>query len=203
MLKSKARNSEDAISYLKSKNFIEIFKQNTRKKDFKKIEQFLEAIHDFSDIPMIFDHPNYIAGYEKCVRELQIDNQNTNDPDVNSLFMRMRLLFDCITELQTENITDSLAKRKILFSFELESFPEEKQEEILLYASEKLSKSLDKINHDLDKAAWFAELEHIRWNAYMRTNGFLCAAKTDKINKLHFDLVSTELLTLQDRIKDI
>ena len=55
----------------------------------------------------------------------------------------------------------------------------------------------------LTLADYAARIEHVRWNAYMRTEGYCPAARTDKSRKEHCDLVNTDRLTFADRIKDI
>ncbi|MBQ8408174.1 MAG: hypothetical protein IJY39_04855 [Clostridia bacterium] len=48
-----------------------------------------------------------------------------------------------------------------------------------------------------------AEIEHIRWNAYMRTEGWIFCESPDRKNKMHSDLVSVEQLPDSKIINDI
>ena len=54
-----------------------------------------------------------------------------------------------------------------------------------------------------DLARYAACVEHIRWLAYMRTEGYRPAELTDKGRLAHCDLVAVDDLTFADRIKDI
>ena len=47
-----------------------------------------------------------------------------------------------------------------------------------------------------------SEIEHIRWNAYMRSEGFVYNRKCTRF-KMHDKLVSLDELTREDRLKDI
>ena len=48
-----------------------------------------------------------------------------------------------------------------------------------------------------------AKLEHVRWNAYMCSEGFIYHTKKDTAHKMHYDIVPCESLTIEDAIKDI
>jgi hypothetical protein len=48
-----------------------------------------------------------------------------------------------------------------------------------------------------------AEIEHIRWNAYMLTEGFVFNKKKNKLYKMHFDLVTVDKLSNKDYLNDI
>ena len=52
------------------------------------------------------------------------------------------------------------------------------------------------------------DLEHKRWNAYMRSEGFVYSGSTDKktrndLGKMHNDLVPSSNLSEKEKIKDL
>ena len=49
---------------------------------------------------------------------------------------------------------------------------------------------------------FFRELEHKRWNAYVRSDGFVYAPIRDKLAKTHNLLVPFDKLTYEEQIKD-
>ena len=48
-----------------------------------------------------------------------------------------------------------------------------------------------------------AIIEHIRWNAYMRSEGFVYAKKKNVPFKAHYNLVNLSALSISDKVKDI
>lgn len=48
-----------------------------------------------------------------------------------------------------------------------------------------------------------AEIEHVRWNAYMLTEGFVFNQTKDRPFKMHNNIVKVEALTYEDYLKDI
>ena len=54
-----------------------------------------------------------------------------------------------------------------------------------------------------DELKRFAEMEHVRWNAYMYTEGFVYNKNTDRSFKMHGNLVDVEDLSVEDMLKDI
>ena len=151
-----------------------------------------------SDIARIFSGQNDIEKYKEYLKNIPFDDENARES-----LKYLRKIFDCMIEIQSENIKDPKEKHKVALSFEWEALPENIQFDVLDYLYTKLGISPNESNLYFTKARWFADLEHIRWNAYMRTEGFRLSAKTDKTNKLHFDLVPSNLLTFADCIKDI
>jgi len=149
-------------------------------------------------LPMYLDRENYVAGYGECLSELRFD-----DPSAKETVKLLRNVLNCIIDMQTEGIEDEARKREIIHSFEFDALTEQQQSETIGYVCDKLGLSPDEIKLYFARARWFANLEHIRWNAYMRTEGFCRSIKTDRANKLHYDLVPSNLLTFADCIKDI
>ena len=67
------------------------------------------------------------------------------------------------------------------------------------------NKALQEIENQTDEKeilARVSEIEHIRWNAYMRSEGFVYNRKCTRF-KMHDKLVSLDELTREDRLKDI
>ena len=58
--------------------------------------------------------------------------------------------------------------------------------------------------HDmtLEEKIQVGGLEHVRWNAYMRTEGFVKAEKRNDLAKQHHNLVPTAELSFDDLRKD-
>lgn len=54
-----------------------------------------------------------------------------------------------------------------------------------------------------DELRVVAEIEHVRWNAYMRTEGFVYNAEKKTPFKMHNLLVAVDKLSTEDRLKDI
>lgn len=46
-------------------------------------------------------------------------------------------------------------------------------------------------------------IEHVRWNAYMRSEGYAFGEKTDHFTKRHYDLRNVSAMTLHDLRKDV
>ena len=64
-------------------------------------------------------------------------------------------------------------------------------------------KSDDKKRSAENELIRFAEMEHVRWNAYMYTEGFIYNKQTDRGFKMHSNLVDVEALSFEDMEKDI
>ena len=52
-------------------------------------------------------------------------------------------------------------------------------------------------------ARTFADVEHVRWNAYMRTEGFHRFRYKDVDHKMHHNIVPVEELCFSDYVKDL
>ena len=182
--------------------YIRIAYQKYRNLECKERKTVLDRLQNKisqnnSDIVMLFSDQNVTEKYKECLKNIQFDE---NAKDIVKL---LRKILDCMIEIQSENIKDPNEKHKVALTFEWDALPENVQSDILNYIDEKLDISPEESMLYFKKARWFANLEHIRWNAYMRTEGFRLSAKTDKANKFHFDLVPSNYLTFADCIKDI
>ena len=148
------------------------------------------------ELPMLSDTEAYIEGYEALLDEVNRDTDKTK---------AMRAIYDCIISLKTKGKNEE-EKRRIVHSFEYSSQSEEMKRDIDKFVEEHIvcanEKTFD-MQEYFKKAKYFASIEHVRWNAYMRTEGFLRSGITDKKCKLHYDLVPVDMLTVADCIKDI
>ena len=65
-------------------------------------------------------------------------------------------------------------------------------------------KGADKAENELteEEASAIEVLEHKRWNAYMRSEGYVFAPKRNDLAKTHHNLVCFDDLSLEDKLKD-
>ena len=164
----------------------------------------LEALQDYMrekgiciDIPMLNDVTGCSHGYDTYIQDIGNDAQKRK---------ALRRIFDLIINVKTKKEKDETQKRNIIHSLEYASLSNEEKKLVCEYVKQQLQKSNEAtFNMDtyFEKGRCFAKVEHIRWNAYMRTEGFRCAIETNKKYKLHYDLVPVDQLTFADCIKDI
>ena len=158
------------------------------------VEDFLTTKGIDASIPMAADSVGYIEGYDEYVDNISYNEQKK----------ALKRIFDSIVKLKTKTIADEEMKRKIVHSFEYFALNDDEKKAVREYLSHHIENMNDAMFVEcLEYANCFAAVEHIRWNAYIRTEGFRCAIETNKKYKLHYDLVPSELLTIADCIKDI
>ena len=145
-------------------------------------------------LPMATDTKAYLAGYDTCIENLKSDGQKKV----------LRNLFDCIVKIKTDDITDIDEKFSADVRFEYDALTEEEKAEVRSYVCRHVKDmNEEQFYANFADVNCFACLEHIRWNAYMRTQGFRPAKKTNKRYNQHHNIVPVELLTFVDRINDI
>ncbi len=72
-----------------------------------------------------------------------------------------------------------------------------------LRCGEKVAASLSDVIYAYTVARTFATVEHVRWNAYMRTEGFVYNSNKDVNHKMHYNLVPVDGLCFSDYVKDL
>ncbi len=68
---------------------------------------------------------------------------------------------------------------------------------------ERCVESLSDVLRAFEVAHTFATVEHVRWNAYMRTEGFHYFAEKDLDHKMHNNIVPVDELCFSDYVKDL
>ena len=183
-----------------------------RKRVLDKLQSAMTKKNISATIPMLNDTVNYIDGYEASIQTFEdrdeAEQEKSNDEKNRKKHQKeaMRLIFDAIVTVKTEGIQDESKKRDIIRSLEFQALSDAEQASVREYVRCQLGKTDDQsftFDDYFKKGNQFAGIEHIRWNAYMRTEGFRRAIETRKEHKLHYDLVPIELLTFADCIKDI
>ncbi|MBR7161327.1 MAG: hypothetical protein IKD07_02840, partial [Clostridia bacterium] len=116
----------------------------------------------------------------------------------------LRKLYDSLIDVKTADVNDAVERARIAVSFEYENLNDPEKADVRRYVCQCITGMNDELfYHDLACIYCFAQIEHVRWNAYTRTQGFRSAAKKNNPRKLHYNLVPVHMLTLADRIKDI
>jgi hypothetical protein len=95
--------------------------------------------------------------------------------------------------------------RSIQLSYEYSCLTPDEQEIVKEYVKVRFPNAVPLLSFDqfLQIAECASLLEHIRWNAYMRTEGVCLSVKKAPEHKLHPLIVPVEQLTLEEKIKDI
>lgn len=107
--------------------------------------------------------------------------------------------------VETQYAKQPAGTDKIAFKlgFEFEALSEQEKQEVRSFIKAFNTYDLDEC---ITMSHSFAYIEHIRWNAYMRTEGYsFCTNYTSSLRKynLHGNLVPVDQLTFIERIKDI
>lgn len=175
-------------------------KVGERKKVLDILKDYMNKKDISLNIPMLSDANAYFEGYELYI-------QSFDSKDKKKV---MRMLFDAIVEIKTSEVQDETERRKLIHSLEYTQLSEESDQRLVC---EYVKQQMGQVDNDafnmnvyFDKGHQFAQVEHVRWNAYVRTEGFRRAGTPDKKYrkyKMHYDIVPVELLTFADRVKDI
>jgi len=167
-----------------------------RKQVLEKLKEYLAEKNIDEKIPMMSDTEEYIDGYESLLSKIN-DNKYVKKA--------LKAIFDMIVSLKTKDAKTEKEKRSIILSLEYSCLEANEKKQVIGYVKNNIDQGQAAIDFEefFRKAKCFADIEHIRWNAYMRTEGFNLSIKTDRKHKLHFDLVPVESLTFADCIKDI
>ena len=175
-------------------------KVGERKKVLDILKDYMKKKDISLNIPMLSDANAYFEGYELFI-------QSFDSKDKKKV---MRMLFDAIVEMMTSEVQDETERRKLIHSLEYDQLSEESDQ---LLVCEYVKQHMGQVDNDafnmnvyFDKGRQFAQIEHVRWNAYVRTEGFRRAGIPDKKYrkyKMHYDIVPVELLTFADCVKDI
>ena len=188
------------------KSCMDLFKKLSE--DAEKYMQYLDGLIKDGVCRSDFDPLKAFRSYDQEI-EMTGDNLKKIKKKI------MRKMFDLIVEIKAANITSAEEKHRLALSLEYGSLPDRQtknevgkyvKDKFVEYVKSKPGKSPDenfRIEDYFEKALWFAKIEHIRWNAYLRTEGFSLSLQTDRSNRLHYDLVPVELLTFADHVKDI
>lgn len=170
---------------------------DNRKKAIEYLNEYLENKQLSLNYPMETDLEGYCKGYDDYIRDIKSDKTKKK---------AMRQMFECIIRLKVKGIKDEEKKRRIIHDLEYKALSDMDKKAVEEYLKRQFG-ILENERMEMDiyfqKGKCFSEIEHIRWNAYMRTEGFRCAIETNKKNKLHYDLVPSDMLTFADSIKDI
>ena len=175
-------------------------KVEERKKVLDILKDYMNKKDISLNIPMLSDANSYFEGYELFI-------QNFDSKDKKKA---MRMLFDAIVEMKTSDVQNETERRELIHSLEYNQLSEASDQ---LLVCEYVKKQMGQVDNDIfnmnvyfEKGHQFAQVEHVRWNAYVRTEGFRRADTPDKKYrkyKMHYDIVPVELLTFADCIKDI
>lgn len=175
-------------------------KVEERKKVLDILKDYMSKDNISLNIPMLGDTNAYLEGYELFIQNFDSENKKKV----------MRMLFNAIIEMKTSDIQDEAERRQLIHSLEYDRLSKESDK---LLICEYVKQHMGQDDNDafnmkdyFDKGRQFAQIEHIRWNAYVRTEGFRRAGNPDKKYRkyqMHYDIVPVELLTFADCIKDI
>lgn len=175
-------------------------KPEERKKVLDVLECYMSENVISLNIPMFADKNTYIEGYESYIQSFE----NKDKKKV------MRKLFDVIVETKTSNVQNEAERRRLIHLLEYDSLSLEADKLLICeYIRSQIGKEDNDafyLNEYFGKARQFAQIEHVQWNAYVRTEGFRRtdnSGKKYRKYKMHYNLVPVELLTFADCIKDI
>ena len=175
-------------------------KVEERKKVLDILKDYMNKEGISLNIPMLNDVNAYFEGYELFI-------QSFDSKDKKKV---MRKLFDAIVEIKTSEVQDETERRILIHLLEYNQLSEESDQRLVCeYVKQQMGQADNdafNMNVYFDKGRQFAQIEHVRWNAYVRTEGFRRAGNPDKKHrkyKMHYDIVPVELLTFADCIKDI
>jgi hypothetical protein len=117
------------------------------------------------------------------------------------------LVKTCVVEMAIESKVQSSSSsptdvRSLMLQYEYDALTPKLQKDVATYVLEHKSdeRSFDEFRLCVKSVSY---LEHIRWNAYMRTEGVCLSVKKAPEHKLHPLIVPVEQLTLEEKIKDI
>jgi len=120
---------------------------------------------------------------------------------VNATVVRIRALSSPPLFLQ---IRPSTGKKSFLFEYNYRSSIakaiHKRLREKLNFKQELLNTPWEKLS--LEQKIEMGEVEHIRWNAYMRSEGYRYAPKRNDLAKVHYNLVPVSQLSNDDLRKD-
>ncbi len=196
-LSSKMKNFADCLYIKLAHLHYDKLTVQERKEVLADLQIHLKDKKIVAVVPMLADTSDYIEGYDAYIREIDSDPQKKK---------ALRRIFDSIIAIKTKDEEDEARKREIILSMEYSALSDSDKAKVVEYVKQHINKINDgprNMYEYFDYANCFAHIEHIRWNAYMRTEGFRCAIETNKKFKLHYDLVPVDLLTFADCIKDI
>jgi hypothetical protein len=190
-------------------------KQDKAEKVAATVKQVKKLIHEADcvwTVPMLRDQENYMNGYEAAlVFDKPLKSKSKREENEKKLALKLQAnglvaIYNSIVEWKTNGIDDAMTLHELRLQLEAYPSDDDKKQKIDQYILENLYDSNDAahtIAEYFNMGKFFAYIEHIRWNAYMRTEGFRLAAETKRENKLHFDLVPVQYLTFGDCVKDI
>lgn len=115
----------------------------------------------------------------------------------------IRKMFRHIVETQYAKQPTNTYKPTFKLGFELESLSDREKQDVRSFIA---ACGINDLDECITMSRSFAYIEHIRWNAYMRTEGYsFCNNFTPDLKKykLHGNLVPVDELTFDERIKDI
>lgn len=166
-----------------------------------RLQRWALTKNDVPPIPMLKDREEYLAGYREYLEAPSVSDKEKWEKWPNRIFTM-------IVEKRASAASTERARRAAIYSLEYEALSPEERAEVADYVRRRLGEEGDAealMKRYIGYARAFAMIEHVRWNAYMRTEGFQRAQDRDmpRKYKLHYDLVPISMLTVADCIKDI
>jgi hypothetical protein len=136
------------------------------------------------------------------------DTDNLLNAKAGAEMDRFKTLFEVIEKIKTDGVASADAKHDAKCSLEYAALEKDDKIEVCKYVAKFLgcqnaAEAKEALECYFSIAQCFADVEHIRWNAYIRSEGHRCAPERKKEFKMHFDLVNVDKLTFADMIKDI
>ena len=113
----------------------------------------------------------------------------------------MRKLYDAIIRFETADARSAEERAEIIKRYEYAALTPANREKVNAFVKQHCP-NVD-IERCFENIETFALLEHTRWNAYMRSEGFRTSVSKDTDNKLHWSILPLEDISVAERVKDI
>ncbi|MBE6661196.1 MAG: DUF4381 domain-containing protein [Ruminococcaceae bacterium] len=177
--------------------------EKLRKIDDKRKRKKLTRKERKKEPPLGLSLVGKLASEEKYL-ELLDKYEKQHDDDKEAL----ALVKTCIVEFAIEAASQSSEPdkpdaRSIELQYEYDMLTRDQKADVAAYVDAHVSNGSMHFNKFMLCVKSFSYLEHIRWNAYIRTEGFRQSAYKDNDHKLHRLIIPVDQLTLKEKIKDI
>ena len=162
-------------------------------KDRDAVIERLKSIVNKKEAKELFQSGEYVNGYDPT-----LDSYHEEDVGREEI---MRKLYDAIIDYKAKSAKSAQERAEIVAAHEYSALTDEERKKVDDFVKGRMpSIDMDKCFENVE---CFAYIEHIRWNAYIRSEGFRLSHWKDKQNKLHFFILPTRQIGFADRVKDV
>ncbi len=153
----------------------------------------LKSIVREEESKQLFQSGEFVNGYDPT-----LDSYDENDVGRKEI---MRKLYDAIIDYKAKSAKSAQQRAEIVAAHEYSALTDEERKKVDDFVKGRMP-SID-MQKCFENVECFAYVEHIRWNAYIRSEGFRLSNWKDTQNKLHFFILPTKQIGFADRVKDV